>query len=60
MNQKKLIQKINDAAKKIHEANMKGGSDYIITSSEVAEAFLWIEKMELRKKKLERILNGKT
>jgi hypothetical protein len=58
--QKDFIKRINDAANIIHEKNIRGGgANFIVCSSEFAEAFRYLEKQELRRKKLERILYGK-
>ena len=61
MNQKDLIQKINDAANIIHKSNIRGGSNYIIVSTQVADAMEKVldpdYKRKIREKKLRRILN---
>ena len=62
MNQKDLIKKLNDAASIIHNANLRGGSNYMIVSPQVADAMeeaLNPEeyKRKMREKKLKRILN---
>ena len=61
--QKKLIQKINDAANFIHNKNMRGSANYIIcsaTASDLLEQSLYPEehKRKQREKKLKRILKS--
>ena len=61
----KLIESLNNAAQIIQNKNINGSANYIVCSPKGANLFKkmfeeqdWKEKNELRKKKLERILNG--
>jgi len=61
MKQNDLIQKINDAANIIHNANLKRSGNFIIVNPDVADALTHVldpeYKRKQREKKLKRILN---
>ena len=57
MNQKELIDKINQAANHIHKQSLKNTGNYVIVSPRFAEMWKLEEKRILRVKKLRRILN---
>jgi len=52
LDNKKLYDNIMKISNIIHKKNIKGGSNYIIVSSKVAEAIENLDIKKLRKKKL--------
>lgn len=52
-----LISEILAASNKIHQATIKGGGNYLVTSPSIAELFNKINRPDIRKKKINKILD---
>jgi len=51
-----LIDKINKASTIIHNASLRGSGNFIIVNSQVAETINNMDKIRLRRKKIEKIM----